>query len=68
MGSMKADTDQYQQMASQTQDLAQGTRRKIDEARVDELDRQISDMRDQNEELEREYDKLVERRKAVVLG
>jgi hypothetical protein len=67
MGSMKADTDQYQQLASQTQDMAQGTRRKIDEARVDELDRQIADMRDQNENLEREYDKLVERRKAVVL-
>jgi hypothetical protein len=67
LGSMKADTDQYQQFAAQTQDMAQGTRRKIDEARVDELDRQIADMRDQNEELEREYDELVERRKAVVL-
>jgi hypothetical protein len=67
LGSMKADTDQYQQFAAQTQDMAQGTRRKIDEARVDELDRQIADMRDQNEELEREYDALVERRKAVVL-
>jgi chromosome segregation ATPase len=67
LGSMKADTDQYQQMASQTQDMAQGTRRKIDEARVDELDNQIADMRDQNEQLERQYDELLERRKAVVL-
>ena len=67
MTSMKANSEEYEQMASQTQQSAQGTRRKIDEARVDELDRQIADMRDQNEELEREYDKLVERRKAVVL-
>jgi hypothetical protein len=68
MTSMKANSEEYQQLASQTQDMAQGTRRKIDEARVDELDQQIADMRDQNEQLEREYDKLVERRKAVVLG
>jgi hypothetical protein len=47
--------------------MAQGTRRKIDEARVDELDNQIADMRDQNEQLERQYDELLERRKAVVL-
>ncbi len=67
MASMKANNQEYEQFAAQTQDMAQGTRRKIDEARVDELDRQIADMRDQNEELEREYDKLVERRKAVVL-
>jgi hypothetical protein len=67
LGSMKADTDQYQQMASDTQQMAQGTRRKIDEARVDELDNQIADMRDQNEQLERQYDELLERRKAVVL-
>ena len=67
MASMKADSEQYQTYAAETQQLAQGTRRKIDEGRVDELDRQIADMRDQNEELEREYDKLVERRKAVVL-
>jgi len=67
MASMKADSEQYEQFASQTQQMAQGTRREIDESRVDELDRQIADMRDQNEELEREYDKLVERRKAVVL-
>jgi hypothetical protein len=67
MASMKANSEEYEQFAAQTQQTAQGTRRKIDEARVDELDRQIADMRDQNEELEREYDKLVERRKAVVL-
>jgi chromosome segregation ATPase len=67
LGSMKADTDQYQQMAAQTQQMAQGSRRKIDEARVDELDNQIADMRDQNEQLERQYDELLERRKAVVL-
>ncbi len=67
MTSMKANSEQYQQLASDTQQMAQGTRRKIDEARVDALDQQIADMRDQNEELEREYDKLVERRKAVVL-
>jgi len=67
MNSMKANSEEYQQFASQTQDMAQGTRRKIDEARVDQLDQQIADMRDQNEELEREYDRLVERRKAVVL-
>ena len=67
LGSMKADTNQYQQMAAQTQQMAQGTRRKIDEARVDELDNQIADMRDQNEQLERQYDELLERRKAVVL-
>jgi hypothetical protein len=64
---MKADTDQYQQYAAQTQQMAQGTRKAIDEARVDELDRQIADMRDRNEQLEREYNELVERRKAVVL-
>jgi hypothetical protein len=64
---MKADTDQYQQYAAQTQQMAQGTQRTIDEARVDELDRQIADMRDRNEQLEREYNELVERRKAVVL-
>lgn len=64
---MKADTDQYQQYAAQTQQMAQGTQRAIDEARVDELDRQIADMRDRNEQLEREYNELVERRKAVVL-
>jgi hypothetical protein len=67
MASMKANSEEYEQLAAQTQQTAQGTRRKIDEARVDELDRQIADMRDQNEDLEREYDKLVERRKAVVL-
>jgi phage shock protein A len=67
MASMKANSEEYEQMAAQTQQTAQGTRRKIDEARVDELDRQIADMRDQNQDLEREYDKLVERRKAVVL-
>jgi predicted RNase H-like nuclease (RuvC/YqgF family) len=67
MASMKANSEEYEQLAAQTQQTAQGTRRKIDEARIDELDRQIADMRDQNEDLEREYDKLVERRKAVVL-
>jgi hypothetical protein len=67
MASMKVDSEQYQQYAAQTQQMAQGSRGKIDEARVDELDNQIADMRDQNEQLEREYDKLVERRKAVVL-
>ena len=67
MASMKANSEEYEQLAAQTQQTAQGTRRKIDEARVDELDQQIADMRDQNEDLEREYDKLVERRKAVVL-
>jgi predicted nucleic acid-binding Zn-ribbon protein len=67
MTSMKANSEEYEQMAAQTQQTAQGTRRKIDETRVDQLDREIADMRDQNEDLEREYDKLVERRKAVVL-
>jgi hypothetical protein len=67
MASMKANSEEYEQFAAQTQQTAQGTRRKIDEQRVDELDQQIADMRDQNEDLEREYDKLVERRKAVVL-
>jgi flagellar biosynthesis GTPase FlhF len=67
MTSMKANSEQYEQFAAQTQQSAQGTRRKIDETRVDELDRQIADMRDQNEQLEREYDQLAERRKAVVL-
>jgi chromosome segregation ATPase len=64
---MKADTDEYEKYAAQTQQQAQGTQRKIDEAKVDELDRQIAEMRDRNEDLEREYDQLVERRKAVVL-
>ncbi len=67
MASMKGDSEQYEQFAAQTQQSAQGTRRKIDEDRVDQLDREIADMRDQNEQLEREYDELAERRKAVVL-
>jgi hypothetical protein len=67
MASMKSNTDQYQQYAAQTQQLAQGTQKAIDDARVDALDNQIAEMRDRNQQLEQDYNNLLERRKAVVL-
>lgn len=67
MAAMKSNTDQYQQYAAKTQQLAQGTQRAIDDARVDALDNQIAEMRDRNEQLEKDYNNLLERRKAVVL-
>jgi chromosome segregation ATPase len=67
MAAMKSDTDKYQQYSAKTQQLAQGTQKAIDDARVDALDDQIAEMRDRNEQLEKDYDELLERRKAVVL-
>jgi len=67
MVAMKSNTDEYQQYAANTQQLAQGTQKAIDEARVDALDQQIAEMRDRNDQLEKDYNDLLERRKAVVL-
>jgi hypothetical protein len=64
---MNEDTDKFEQYAASTEQLAQGTQNAIDQARVSALDSQIAEMTSRNANLEQDYNRLVERRKAIVL-
>jgi predicted nucleic acid-binding Zn-ribbon protein len=64
---MKEGTGKFQQYASSTEKLAMGTEMAIDDARFASLNGQITEMEQRNANLEDEYARLVERRKALVL-
>jgi hypothetical protein len=64
---MKEGTGGYQQYASSTEHLAMGTEMAIDDARLASLNGQIAEMEQRNADLEQDYARLVDRRKALVL-
>jgi chromosome segregation ATPase len=64
---MKDGADRFQQYSASTEGMARGTDMAIDQARSASLDRQIAEMRARNADLEDDYGRLTERRKALVL-
>lgn len=67
MVAMNGNTEKFEQYAASTEQLARGTQNAIDQARVSALDSQIAEMASRNAELEQDYNRLIERRKALVL-
>jgi hypothetical protein len=67
LGTMSDDTEKFKQYSASTQQLARGTQNAIDQARISALENQIAEMTSRNADLEQNYNRLVERRKALVL-
>lgn len=64
---MRENTDQFQQYAASTQQMAQGTQRAIDQARISSLDQKIAEMKTRNEQVAEKLEQLSDRRKALQL-